>query len=936
MKTLVIAALLAAVLGAGANDWRDPNRWKALGSAPAEIRFDETDSSLVFEVDFTGKEKRLIYPMFHLLPGERLAGAVSLRLECRAEAGNPAGSVVLPKQEGVPNYFPLSLRETGEWQVAEAKLHPRYDPAGARICQIQLIASSDRLKFRIRKLEWLDREGKVLPLRQPETGKKSLYGNSPLDFFFSPGQPARLTLTAEGFAAGTRLRYHLDDYRGKPAGVAGEAAVSDGKLTVELPAEQGFRELVFPEIGSRFGLIWQPPYTGAADDFWGVNSILGVKYLHSRHDRQHGFFTGPEGMEHYFRMLRRCGIRQVREMAAFFHRAPSETTYDFNRAFAGDLGAYALRHDLRILTFYEHFPGWLGTTRGIETPPEKVVRQVPLLEKLTGGAYPDMLRRESAAASGIQVLNENDVSSKNAPPDGTATMTWLTGALLRQEGLTTPVVGMAFAGTSGHAVSRHLFQRYAENGFLEANDAFAFNHYGSPGELSDALERVTGYLAAHSPGGFPDLWITECGKPWRRGSERAPLAQDLASADWIVRKAVEAKAFGVGRYYVFCLPYFDENSNNFGLFDYNNSPQRAFAAYAAAVMLLSGKQYAGDLAVPGAAEPVRVFTDGKKLTAAVAVKDESFPAGALPDWRWFAIDGSCLTPDAEGNLPAAGGLLYAELEECARFRPDTATAAMRAHRRMAARRALPRRVPPVILRHHAEAFRRGVADYYPDEPRFTVKLTAYNLSAEPREVVLVPEGGASQKRRIAPGGQEEFAWEFDMAGRRHMSIPFTEAGGQAPGIVLHFQRSTGEVPIPGAAKAANWRPDSGGAMTAEDLPGENAVRFTTRYREGADCWAFPQYDLRPGESAVGMTGVAYEIRAEGEEADFVNSGIFFAASEAPRKYSDLTPGGPKKGVWETRRVYFREAPEAIITLIPGVLNKPCRVSVFSIRNLRFF
>lgn len=949
MKKLTLLAICLAVWTAAVAEefrgWLEPARWKPLGTAPVTIGYDAGEQALRIAAEFGGVEKKLAYPLFALRPGERFPAAASIRFELKTETvSGLSGSVVLPKQEGTPNYFPFRIPDSAGWRTVEAKLAKGYDLEKARVIQIQLITNGEKLDVLIRGIEFLDAGGNVLPLLRTGGKSATLRGAGPADFFFSPGKPALLTLSADGFEEGKRLRWRLTDYSGRDTGDSGEATVSGGRIRLELPTANGFRELCFAEPEQRFGLVFSPPCSGPADDFWGVNSILGVKYLHhlAQGAPNDGFANAGE-LTGYLGLVRRCGIRQVREMAAFFRRAPEEGDYDFNRALAGDLCDFASGNDLRILTFYEHFPAWLGTTRGVAVPPEKAIRQMMFPEKL-GGLYADMLRRESASASGVQVMNENDAPGKNAPPDNTVSLSWITRSILNRNGLRTPVVGMAFAGFAGHGVSDFLFGLYAENGFLDAIDVLAFNNYGSPEAFSDALERAFRLLSTFSANAFPDLWITECGKPWRRGTPRAEVAEDIRSASWIVRKAIEAKAFGVGRFYVFCLPFFEENSNNFGMFDAFHSPQRSFAAYAAAVALLSGKHYVGDLPVPGG-EGARVFSDGRNPVAVLSLPAERFMTGGIPAKRWLAADGSVLAPAPDGTVPAAGGILYAELDPQDLPKLNTATDAMRSNRLMTNRKPPLHREYPVVFRLHAEEFRRGPSGYYPDRPEFPVRVTAYNLSAAPvetaprleeetdRRVAATPE-----KALIPPGGKAEFSWNVAMNGKRICKFRITEASGLAPAITPRFLHSTGSVPIPGTADAANWRADSGGAMTVENVPAEHAVKFTTRFNAGADCWAFPKYELKlPEESAAGMIGVSYEIRTEPEDMErgFVNSGIFFAADAAPVKYSTLVPGGP--GVeWETRRILFHESPDAIRTLIPGVLNKPCRSSVFYLRNMRFF
>ncbi|UKI29750.1 MAG: hypothetical protein L6W00_17035 [Lentisphaeria bacterium] len=115
------------------------------------------------------------------------------------------------------------------------------------------------------------------------------------------------------------------------------------------------------------------------------------------------------------------------------------------------------------------------------------------------------------------------------------------------------------------------------------------------------------YLKKVGKGGMP-IWITESGKPWKRGNAnpqrtyggphgklRAEADEDRVSARWITLKAVEAKAGGVAGYFPFTLRSFREGPNNFGMMDFQWTPHRSLAAYFFCAQILANCDYIGDL-----------------------------------------------------------------------------------------------------------------------------------------------------------------------------------------------------------------------------------------------------------------------------------------------------------------------------------------------------
>ena len=79
--------------------WLSAKRWRGMGSAPVRI-LETRENPLTFSAEFENRKKALIYPMFHLYPGETFAGAAMLEIELRitpVSSGKLSGALILPK-----------------------------------------------------------------------------------------------------------------------------------------------------------------------------------------------------------------------------------------------------------------------------------------------------------------------------------------------------------------------------------------------------------------------------------------------------------------------------------------------------------------------------------------------------------------------------------------------------------------------------------------------------------------------------------------------------------------------------------------------------------------------------------------------------------------------------------------------------------------------
>ncbi|MDD3469770.1 MAG: hypothetical protein PHE53_07300 [Thermoguttaceae bacterium] len=216
------------------------------------------------------------------------------------------------------------------------------------------------------------------------------------------------------------------------------------------------------------------------------------------------------------------------------------------------------------------------------------------------------------------------------------------------------------AGVTAHFNSDWM-ETLGRNGLLDQVDIYSFHTYATAMQMERIAGEHRDWLAHWNHGSMP-LWLTECGRPWKKGPDRAPVSEDQNSSLDIAMKAVEAYACGVERYFAFVLPYYEENDNNFGMLDRDGGPLRCFAGYAFAGKMLGHMEYMGDLKLPAgvAATDDQPAPEGtaKLLRARVFRNVEASDAGESSSMLHVALYTGQNDPTAEVELGAS----FANLE----------------------------------------------------------------------------------------------------------------------------------------------------------------------------------------------------------------------------------------------------------------------------------
>ncbi|MCR4411850.1 MAG: glycosyl hydrolase, partial [Thermoguttaceae bacterium] len=481
-------------------------------------------------------------------------------------------------------------------------------------------------------------------------------------FFVTPDQPAVLQWKVEG-ALGEPLTYRLYPYQsGREPILLGLAEVASERATASVKLAPGFYEIEFPSTQQRFGIVALPASNVPPDPFFAIDGALS-------------WLVGDDATrEGLVRSARRCGIGMIRERLTWGAVHPAADRWEWQGAVRFDtLRRTCQTAGVEVLEMAHDAPGWMG--RVAKYPDDLIA---------ASRSWQQIARRWSPTWGAVEIWNEPDIFfGGDLPADQYAALVRALAHGLCNQADRKPIVG----GVVAHH-NREFLETAAENGLLACIDAFSFHTYGRAMEMEPLVERYRDWLTKYGHPSMP-LWITECGRPWKRGPGRPPADQDAASALDITMKAVEARACGVARYFAFVYPYYDENENNFGMMDKHATPLRSIAAYACAAHLLRGCEYVGDLegndrAIQRArvfrrgAETLAVIYTGKpdpqaKVKLPLSVPGKDAKGVARPETMRvvaaLGIDGRSLALAPDGAVPVPDGLTYVRLDRLVQGAP---------------------------------------------------------------------------------------------------------------------------------------------------------------------------------------------------------------------------------------------------------------------------
>ena len=501
--------------------------------------------------------------------------------------------------------------------------------------------------------------------------------------FITPGEEGALRWRLISGETTDPVAYRVLDYAGKRVAEGRLRRVDETRWETTLRPDQGYFEIELPASGQRFGVVCLPAWNDEPDHFFAIDGALSW------------LVTDASSREMLIRAAHRIGIAMVRERLSWGAVNPDRERWDWQ----GTRGYDTIRNVYRkaqvpILEMAHDSPHWLG-----------LVGKYP--HDLVGAAdsWTEVAGRWQAGWGGVEIWNEPDIFfGGNLPADQYAAVAKAVSFAVSRAAVSVPLVGGVMA-----LPNRDFLETCGQSGLLDRIDAFSFHTYD---RAMDVERIVTGYRQWLRKYGHPamPLWLTECGRPWLTGPDRPPIDQDQASALDITMKGVESNACGVDRYFAFVYPFFEENTQNFGMMDRRGTPLRSMAAYAQMIRILARKQYVGDLwsNVP-ALKRARVFSDGEQDVVVLytgrpgASESLSIGKGAL---YIEGIDGRRLMPRTDGSIPVPDGLSYVWLDRDAvdaRLIADTAASRLRPA--AGASQAVRGAPSPIVLRFQLDADR---------------------------------------------------------------------------------------------------------------------------------------------------------------------------------------------------------------------------------------
>ena len=725
-------------------------------------------------------------------------------------------------------------------------------------------------------------------------------------FCLTPGRRTVLRWHVEPDSIKAPVDVILRDYANRVVPLANAPALTENSLELTVELSPGFYEIELPATEQRFGLLCHPAFEGQRDAFFAIDSAMSW-LVHDDATR--------EGL---VKTLARCGIPMSRERLNWSDINPKadQWNWDTSRQYE-TLRQVCRREGVEVLEMFHGTTGWAGH---VGKYPDDLVGMARAWQQIAG--------RYGPTWAALEVWNEPDISFGDyLPADQYVPLVKTFAYTFGEASISTPLVGGVFAH-----FQRQYLDNVARNGLLDQVPVVSFHTYDRAPAMETLIGRYRQWLIEHGHPSKP-LWLTECGRPWRRGPERPPAEQDAESALDIVMKGVESKACGIARYFPFVYPYYEERESNFGMMGREATPLRSMAAYVQLVSALSHKQYLGDLVCEDAKiQRARVF-DGANETVAVLYTAKPDAQATvqigLGVQAIAGIDGRPLKISEDGSVPVPDGLAYVRLDKSRlgdRLRTDTTAMDLLKSSREAAVKVQP--PSPIVLRYQLDPQRVAaksegyrLQDDAPEKVPFVFR--AFNLASEPQMQSLTLsfsqpvdfESDATRQVTIPAAGYVDVRWEvglkeaFAATGSVRATVRASDPEGKFGDLVeidLEGNPTLEQVlrrfPVRQALPIDNlsaWRPAIAetGKMTME-RPDDGGWRLKCQF-QGGDRWVYPQFQLGENVKLEDYSAIVLRARCEHEAA----VRVFLWEGDTGVGY--LSPVVvPADGKWHTAVVLF--------------------------------
>ncbi len=419
------------------------------------------------------------------------------------------------------------------------------------------------------------------------------------------GKPAELLLSRK--YSKQEVAYLCRDYNGKEI-ASGQLPIIDGeRIQLPVPAKDGFYEYTIPELKFTAGMVVLPRFEGKRDDFFAIDGAMSVFPV----------FKDENLAESYLTILKNSGVGSIRERLIWKQiEKDAPGAFDFDRLNSDQLRKLAAKHNLKVLDVFHDAPEWSGAnTNRLATDFNPFPRNLVQ----SANSWREIGKQWNQYWNGLEVWNEPEIAFGAAlPGDQVSSLQRTISYEFASNNIDTPVVSGVFTGTVSND---RMMRLYLRNGLLADADIFSIHSYADADRLLRIISDFRHALRNDPKQGIP-MWITECGKPWPVGTDRAGANDDIFSAVHIAQKGIESKAGGVAVYFPFIFQFYEEHANNFGMMDRNHTPMRSLAGYLSLVNTLSHARYAGDLSLRTGGKLNRVFLNGDRAIIAVFTGDQ--------------------------------------------------------------------------------------------------------------------------------------------------------------------------------------------------------------------------------------------------------------------------------------------------------------------------
>jgi len=577
-----------------------------------------------------------------------------------------------------------------------------------------------------------------------------------------PGTATVLEFRVAGTVADDGLAYVLYNYAGGKVG-QGKGTLADGKVTVTLTLAAGYYDLTFPALKQTFGVL-SIAMPERKDPFFCIDA--GLSWL-AREE---------PGRSRLIATMRQLNIDIARERLWWGSVNSGVDQYDWE----GDRQYESVRKQLRqqgigVLELFHDTPSYMKPSANNPYPADLLA---------ASRAFGTIAERWKDLHAGFEIWNEPDIHfGGHLPADQYVSLAKAASAGVSAAKVRTPLVGGVLATLETDAYLRGL----SAGGLMQAVDAFSFHNYRDDGEsVRHEIVKCRQWLEQAGAPGAP-IWITEIGKSWPTGPDRADEADDQACAWSIVAKAVESRACGVARYFPFVLPFYSEGDRNFSMTGKDGTPLRYLAAYGACVATLSHHAYAGDFTVetsktnPVRRAPVFVNPADGQAVLVLDAGNKSAPDSVFP-WsdkfpkivKILGIDGRELKLE-DGAVPLDDKVVYVLVAaKDVEKHLKTDTEAMRLTK--LAQKGHQRPAPPSIVLQYMPDFKqvqgtsRGwrIRDREADLTQWPMTVRVNNLSE--KEMTLRVGAWTSNKLIALPAAYPEGATYESIHGMTHSAL----------------------------------------------------------------------------------------------------------------------------------------------------------------------